>query len=188
MEKFGTIVMDPPWEYRSKKTGGNKKTKMVSGAAQHYSTMSTGQLMAMKLPAKQNCLLFLWATTPLIHRALFLMNHWGFYYRTTIYWIKERRIGLGYWFRGNAEICYLGTKGEVDPFRSSKRNVISSVSKGHSQKPEEFFELIEPYCLEPKLEMFARKKRPGWKSFGNEVDSDIEIVTRKGIYFKEVKK
>jgi MT-A70 len=41
----------------------------------------------------------------------------------------------------------------------------------HSRKPDEAYARIEALCEGPYLEMFARRRRPGWDSWGTEADS-----------------
>ena len=78
-------------------------------------------------------------------------------------------LGMGFWFRGQCEICLLGIKGKVKAFRCQKANFIQSKIRKHSQKPEEFFELIDPILPRPAIELFARQEREGWDSWGNEI-------------------
>ena len=56
--------------------------------------------------------LFLWATFPQLPEALRLIQAWGFTYKSVAFvWLKKNRkadswfYGLGFWTRGNAEIC-----------------------------------------------------------------------------------
>jgi N6-adenosine-specific RNA methylase IME4 len=40
----------------------------------------------------------------------------------------------------------------------------------HSEKTESGYQLVEAYFPNvPKLELFARKRRAGWDSWGNEI-------------------
>ena len=86
------------------------------------------------------------------------------------------RSGLGFWTRGNAEICLLATKGH--PKRKSNRvhQFIISPLRGHSQKPDEARDkIIELVGDLPRVELFAREKADGWDAWGNEIDCDLEI-------------
>jgi len=186
MIKFKCVVCDPPWLYQNKKTGGS----MVSGADEKYNTLSLDELLS--LPVKQiverNAVLFLWVTTPLKYEVAQsgLVEKWGFKYVTSIYWRKIMSLGLGFNFRGQIEECWMCRRGSVKSFRTQFPNfiesdeVIQSKVRKHSQKPEEFFEMIEPsiekFKLYPCLEMFARERRKGWVSIGNEISgNDIRI-------------
>lgn len=51
-------------------------------------------------------------------------------------------------------------------------------TKIYWEKPEEFFNLIEPIVPGPKIELFARDRRHGWDAWGNEVESDIELEAK----------
>lgn len=170
-KKYRVIVADPPWHYRNKKTGGS----MVSGAESHYPTMSLQDICDLNVPeiCDKNCVLFLWGTTPLADYPFKVMDAWGFEYKTKIYWRKIMRLGMGFWFRGQVEECLVGVRGNVKAFRCQKPNFIQSKARRHSCKPKELFDLIEPefdrYNLSPRIELFAREKRPGWDSWGNEV-------------------
>ena len=60
---------------------------------------------------------FLWATFPQLPEALRLIEAWGFTYKSVAFvWLKKNRradswfYGLGFWTRGNAEICLLATR------------------------------------------------------------------------------
>lgn len=182
--KFRTLVADPAWQYTNKRTGGS----LVSGADAKYMTLSLDNLC--KLPvqdvADANAILFLWVTTPLKYEIAQsgLVEKWGFKYKTTIYWRKIMSLGLGYNFRGQVEECWMCTRGKVKPWRTQHPNVIQSRVRKHSQKPEEFFEMIEPcidkFEMNPKLEMFAREQRPGWTAIGNEITgNDIKKDLKK---------
>ena len=45
----------------------------------------------------------------------------------------------------------------------------------HSEKPDEFFGLVEQISPGPYLELFARRRRPGWDVWGNEIDSNLTL-------------
>jgi N6-adenosine-specific RNA methylase IME4 len=171
---YRCIVTDNPWEYQSKRTGGN----FSSGARQKYSTMSLEQLAS--IPVKEiafdDAVMFMWITTPLKDEIIQsgLIHTWGFAAKTTLYWIKTGRLGLGYWWRGNVEECLVCVRGNVTPFRESTKNIIEAPPGEHSAKPEAFWNKIEPviakWNLNPKLEMFSRSARPGWDAFGFEAN------------------
>jgi len=123
----------------------------------------------------RNCVLFLWATTPLLPDVFSVMEAWGFRYKTTIYWRKIMSMGLGFWFRGQVEQCLMGVRGTVKAFRCQHANFIQSKARRHSQKPEEFFQLIEPVAPTPRCELFAREPRKGWDVWGDGVESEIKL-------------
>ena len=168
---YKCIVADPPWQYNSVRTGGSMK----SGAASHYPTMSLQEICDLPVPSisSKHTVLFLWTTTPLLDYGLSVMHAWGFTYKTTLYWHKEGRKGLGYYFNGDVEPCLMGTRGTVKAFRTNKSNVIREKPRKHSQKPEAFWTLIEPviqqFDLNPKIELFARETRDSWDCWGNQV-------------------
>ena len=121
--------------------------------------------------------MFLWVTTPLkIDIAESgIVKRWGYDYKTTLYW-RKKNFGLGHWFRGVMEECWVCTRGKVPPLKIQKANIIECKAEKHSRKPVEFFELIEPRLDEmgfnDRLELFARKRRPGYYCYGNEVKCD----------------
>jgi len=173
VKQYQIIYADPPYSYRNKRTGGSLK----SGSASKYPTLQINDIA--KLPigqiADKDCALFLWTTTPMLQDAFQIMNEWGFEYKTAIYWRKIMSLGMGYWFRGQVEVCLLGIRGKVKAFRIQKANFIQTKALKHSEKPEEMRKLIEATGLEPRIELFARRKVEGWDSWGNECESDIEF-------------
>ena len=106
--------------------------------------------------------------------ALKVMVAWGFKYKTTITWEKDR-IGLGQYFRGMTEHCLFGVKGNlpykiIDGKRQQGRTVIIAPKTKHSEKPEEMRKMIETVSYGPYIELFARKQTPGWAVWGNQIE------------------
>lgn len=179
-KKYSIIYCDPPWSYRNKKVFGkfhNKDGYVDGGCLSKYDTLSLSELKEIPIKdiADKACALFLWATTPLLPEALEVMEAWGFSYKTSLYWRKIMSLGMGYWYRGQVEQLLLGVKGKLKAFHIQRANIIQTKVHSHSQKPDEFYELIEMTALEPKIELFARNKREGWDCWGNEVESDIVL-------------
>lgn len=177
-KKYKIIYADPAWQYEQ---------KTLSGAAQrHYPTMSISEIC--KLPVSQiadeNAVLFLWVTFPQLKSAFDVIKAWGFKYKTVAFvWIKQNRkskgyfFGLGFWTRGNAEICLLGTRGKPKRVSASVHQLIFAPIEAHSKKPDEAREkIIELMGDLPRIELFARQKVQGWDVWGNEVKSDIELL------------
>jgi N6-adenosine-specific RNA methylase IME4 len=124
--------------------------------------------------AATDCVLFLWATAPMLKDALRVMAAWGFAYKSHIVWHKLRpgaARGPGYWVTGEHELLLIGTRGNVPapaPGTQSPSVIAAPVGE-HSEKPEAFARLIESYFPNlPKVELNARRARPGWVTWGNE--------------------
>lgn len=96
------------------------------------------------------------------------MESLGFRYVTMITWHKDK-IGLGQYFRGNSEHILFGVRGRLPAQVKTQATCFNAVRTRHSQKPDKALEIIEAVSPGPYLEMFARTKRPGWDSWGNEV-------------------
>lgn len=165
---YGVIVADPPWRFEPFGPNG-----MDRAADNHYPTETTESIKAMTVPAADNCVLFLWSTVPMLLDALSVLTAWGFTYKSQFVWVKDR-IGTGYWNRNKHEILLVGVKGSIPAPDASDRSdsVIDAPVNEHSEKPIEFLEMVEEWFPTlPKLEMFARRTRPGWASHGNEVEA-----------------
>lgn len=176
MTGYRTILADPPWRYDNVRTGGSLK----SGAASQYPTLTVDEVK--QIPVQDICdrdaALFLWVTTPLKDKAIQVIDAWGFEYVTTIYWLKITKDGrpfngIGFNARNCMEECLYARRGKVKPLYIQKPNVLIARPGPHSQKPDALYEFIEPALasqqLDPKIELFARRRRPGWDAWGNEV-------------------
>lgn len=176
---FKTVVADFPWQYHNVNTGGSMK----SGAAAHYPTMSDDEIADFPMDEivdPDGSVLFLWATVPRLYDAMKFMDYWGFDYKTKITRYKATivskgdymainpgRLGMGFWFRGAIEECLVGTMGKFRAFHCQEPNIIIAPRREHSQKPEEFWTLVEPLSPAPRVELFCRgAPRPGWAGWG----------------------
>ena len=145
--------------------------------------MSIDELCALPVEtlAEKDCLLFLWATFPQLPEALRLIQAWGFTYKSVAFvWLKQNRkspgwfYGLGFWTRGNAEVCLLATRGHPKRQAANVHQFIISPVREHSRKPEEAREKIVALMGDlPRVELFARQSPPGWDVWGNEVEPTI---------------
>lgn len=173
-KKYECLYVDPPWSYENKRTGGS----MTSGADDEYLTMGIKDIMSIPVwkISEPDSALFIWAVTPLLPEAFQVMKNWGYTYKTTLYWRKKGKFGMGFWFRGDIEPCLVGIKGNVKPFGLQISNFIDAPPREHSRKPDEMYEIIESIGFKSKFEMFAREKRHGWDVFGNEVPTSTQMT------------
>jgi N6-adenosine-specific RNA methylase IME4/ParB-like chromosome segregation protein Spo0J len=162
--RFGVLYVDAPWQSQSP---GSKWSP-----EQHYPTMPVAQIKRLAVPAADDSVLFLWAVSALLPEALEVMQAWGFEYRSNIVWDKLS-IGLGVWVRHEHELLLIGRRGNQSPPERTRRvrSIIRARRGRHSEKPQQFYELLEQmYPEQSKLELFARRARPGWTSWGNQLD------------------
>lgn len=158
---FEVVVMDPPWAY------GRDYDPDGSRVANPYPEMTQEQLLAIEPPFADDAVLLLWTTHQFIWDAKQLLDHWGFTYKATIVWDKEK-MGMGAWLRMQCEFCLLGVRGEATWRNTKWRDVIREARREHSRKPEAFYEMVEDCTLGRRLDYFAREARPGWEVFGND--------------------
>jgi N6-adenosine-specific RNA methylase IME4 len=167
-KRYGVIYADPEWRFEVY----SRETGMDRAADNHYPTSPTEEIYGRRVGdiAADDCVLFLWATVPMLTHALAVMAAWGFQYKSNFVWVKDR-IGTGYWNRNTHEHLLVGTRGNVPgpaPGTQWPSAVEAPVGR-HSEKPEKFYELIEGYFPNlPKIELNARRSRPGWDAWGNE--------------------
>jgi len=62
---------------------------------------------------KDDWVLFLWATVPMLEDALLVMKAWAFKHKTAVVWRKVMPSGMGFWFRGQVELCLVGIRGNI---------------------------------------------------------------------------
>lgn len=177
-KKYNVIYADPAWRYNN--TG-------VAGAAEkHYQTMSIEELC--KLPVKEiaadDAFLFLWVTFPILYEAQPIFKAWGFEYKALAFsWLKRHTntggycMNTGFYIRGNCEICLLGTRGDARSLIKDRgiSSVLIEFRKEHSRKPSEARDRISRFVGNvPKIELFARRRYPGWDAWGNELEPETE--------------
>lgn len=171
MDPIACLVADPPWLFKDKL--GTK------GANSQYSCLPLSELKSYPLPELADSgYLFLWRVASLQSEALELAEAWGYTVKTELVWRKltasgKRHFGLGHHLRAEHEVCLVGTRGRPKPLRRNLRTVFDAKVRQHSRKPDEFYRLVESFCPGPRAELFARQRREGWLSLGNEVDKWI---------------
>lgn len=161
---YSTIVADPPWSYQR---GG------VQGAVDsQYSTMTGKDIAALPIAdlAAENAHLYMWVTVPKLwdspHPAE-IAEAWGFTYKTLITWVKGEKVGLGWYYRVDTEHVLFATRGRAPiPGELRQSNVLWSPRGAHSAKPDAFMDLVETVSPGPRVELFCRRPRFGWDTWG----------------------
>lgn len=159
--------------------GQRKRAKeRAKPASLAYPTMTVDEICALPVAplADPACHLWLWTTNQHLEDGFNVMRAWGFRYLMPVHWIKPS--GQGNWFIHRTQTVLFGYRERcVFPLARYRPNVFSSGDPvRHSQKPIESFKLIESVSPPPRLELFARARRDGWDAWGNEVQSDVELV------------
>ena len=165
---YPTILADPPWR--------TPNQKGQWGASQHYPLMSIAEIAALPVArvSAENAHVWLWVTNADWKQQVTVMEAWGFHYKSCLTWIKPY-YGLGMYLRNQTEHLLLGVKGRMAFQFRSQGSWFYAPKQDHSHKPEEQYAIIERCSPGPYLELFARRTRPGWHVWGNEVESDVVL-------------
>lgn len=180
-KKYRVIYADPPWKFGSKEPTGKARGRADYTPLQAvYPTEKTSVMSSWDVGriAEHDAALFMWATDAHIKDAIRLYEAWGFQYVTVAFvWLKKTVNGkivcnLAPWTLKNCELCLFGTRGHMVQYKQ-KNNIpqfVEAVRRRHSEKPEEVRRRIEELFGDvPRIELFARRRVPGWDCWGNEV-------------------
>ena len=173
-KQYGVIYADPPWSFKTFSDKGKDRSP-----ENHYNVMSLKDICNLPINkiSSDNSVLLMWVIDPLLDKAFEVINAWGFKYKTVGFtWAKTNRksmgffTGLGYWTRGNPEMCLLATKGKPKRVSKSVPQLVVEQRREHSRKPDIMYNHIENLLEGPYIELFARTQRPNWDSWGNQTD------------------
>jgi N6-adenosine-specific RNA methylase IME4 len=170
---FPLIYADPPWRFEVYSEKGRGRT-----ADQHYPTLTYEEIANFKIGEKlveeiagKRAALFLWCTSSNIPQALDIMDAWGFAFKSSAVWVKDRS-GTGLVFRNKHELLLYGTKGNMPGPQFQPPSVFECPRSRHSAKPPEVRKIIErmypSFSRKTRLELFSRDQVNGWTGYGHE--------------------
>lgn len=176
---YDLICIDPPWRFKVR----SDKGLTSKGAGFHYKTMPLHEIKALPVwaLAKPNCLLWMWATAPLLPQALEVMEAWRFQYVTMGSWAKRTRTGklrwgTGYRLRSTSEPFLIGVRGNPRNARNVPSH-IDGLARENSRKPEEAYAFAERLMPDARrADVFSRQRRPGWENWGDEATKFDEVA------------
>ena len=168
--KYRVVYADPPWSYGN--SGVIGETDHYGHVERHYPSMTIDQLCSMDIKSMvdDNAVLFMWVTSPLLEECFPVIKAWGFKYKTSFVWDKVGH-NFGHYNSVRHELLLVCTRGSCTPDNSQLFDSVISIEKSnvHSEKPEEFRQLIDTlYTHGKRIELFARKNIDGWDRWGNE--------------------
>lgn len=181
--RYRTIVADPPWPYATSTSGRFAMPKPIHDIGQRgvetmgFDTMSVADLCALpvKAAAERDAHLYLWTTNAFVVEAHEIARAWGFEPKTILTWGKVHQddrtrpsMKTGYWFRSATEHIVFAVRGSLRITGSLPTLFLWPRIAKHSVKPEAFIDVVEQASPGPYLEMFSRRQRLGWDTWGNE--------------------
>jgi N6-adenosine-specific RNA methylase IME4 len=190
---YRTLVADPPWRYTARPTA--RRAGRRGASAEHlYATMRTEEIAALPVAAMaaSDAHLYLWVTNPVLMglrpairgrmSALDVVAAWGFEPITLLTWHKLTEGGLGWYFRGATEHVIFAIRGNAAiPSGLRVSNHFAARRTEHSSKPDRFYEIVERVSPEPRIELFARRRRFGWDAWGIEAPTEQASQATMGL-------
>lgn len=191
---YGLIYIDPPWEQQmfSAETGIKKAPQAK------YDCMSLEDIQALPIAqlAAANCFVVMWTLWNFVAPGYGtdVLRAWMAEPKSGGAWFKLTKndkvsMGTGYGFRGCSEPFLTAAYGapkvrshrerngivtEIEVDAALELDALVAQLREHSRKPEEMREALERMFPDvPKVEVFARERRPGWDAWGNQVDDNL---------------
>ncbi|PWC51715.1 hypothetical protein TSA6c_17300 [Azospirillum sp. TSA6c] len=191
---YGLIYIDPPWEQEmfSAETGIKKAPQAK------YDCMSLEEIQALPIAqlAAPNCFVVMWTLWNFVAPGYGtdVLRAWMAEPKSGGAWFKLTKndkvsMGTGYGFRGCSEPFLTAAYGapkvrshrerngivtEIEVDAALELDALVAQLREHSRKPEEMREALERMFPDvPKVEVFARERRPGWDAWDNQVDDNL---------------
>lgn len=184
--RYGTICADPPWPYDTRGPSCTKEARPNSygtplsliSSSDRYGHMSIEEICDLKPEAEKEAHLYLWVTNSFMQEGFQVVKAWGFDFKTILTWVKVKPDGTpsmkaGYYYRGATEHVLFATRGNLRLSGPPHPTVWLSPRLPHSVKPDCFYRTVEEQSPAPYLEMFARRARPHWYAWGNQVEHNL---------------
>ncbi len=177
-KKYKTIIIDPPWKIGSFHNTGRLGHK-IKPMSENYNTMTLEAIKQINIDelSYSDCALFLWTTHSFLPKAFEVLKSWGFKYHCCITWDKGHGLCHCGFYR-KTEFCLFAYKGKLTKSIIQKGKYIPTIiterSNGHSKKPMVMYDWIESNAYSPRIELFARERRDGWDSWGNELSNTVQ--------------
>ena len=181
MGKYPVVVIDPPWDIPVINfTHNNGYTRRLP-----YKTMSIDEIKALPVAdvLDDEAFVFCWTTNRFLRYAPDIIEAWGLHYIFTMTWVKSKGPQVPNTPRFNAEYVVVGRKGNPQ-FREIKgfRTANMWKARSHSEKPEEFYDLLRRVTDEPRLDIFGRRSIAGFDSWGDEAPD----VTSQDSHYQQI--
>lgn len=178
MGKYHTIVADPPWDH-SDGTGSTLVDGQWEGRTVPYSCMSLEDICALPVSdlAERDAHLYLWTTNRFLREAYYVAESWGFTPVKPLVWVKEPMGFMGRPFTSSVEFVLACRRGVLRHTSAAGRQWWLWKRGEHSAKPEAFLDIVEAVSPGPYLEMFARRNRFGWDTWGNQALEHVELAS-----------
>lgn len=176
-QRFACILADPPWQFVNRTGKMAPEHRRLS----RYGTLGLERICSLPVAeiAAPVAHLYLWIPNALLPEGLQVMQAWGFSYKSNLVWHKVRKDGgsdgrgVGFYFRNVTELVLFGVRGRnartLAPGRRQV-NLLATRKREHSRKPDELYDIIEACSPGPRIELFARGTRQGWKPWGDQAD------------------
>ena len=180
MTRYRTIVADPPWEVK-RSSGYAWRAGRPSGErlVLPYPTLTVPEIAALPVAelAEPDAHLYLWTIQSKLRDTFAVAEAWGFRPSYTLVWCKGAAGVVGGTFCSNVEFILFCRRGSLQAKRRHSTQWFQWKRGEHSQKPEAFLDLVEETSPGPYLEMFARRQRLGWDTWGNEALQHVELAS-----------
>lgn len=144
-----------------------------------YPTLDVSKIAALPVAelAEANAHLYLWTTQRYLWDAREIVRGWAFEPSTVLTWCKPPTgFSLGGTFGKASEFVVFARRGKLTAKTRTNRDWWEWSRGEHSAKPEAFLDLVESVSPGPYLEMFARRNRLGWDTWGNEALEHVELT------------
>lgn len=167
--KYRCLVIDPPWPMQKIE----RDERPDQGVALDYPVMSLEQIaddthVPVHTLADEHCHIYLWVTHKFLPAGMDLLKTWDFRYQCVMTWRKNVGITPYSWMYDTEHVLF-GRRGDLPLSRLGLRLSFDASVNGHSVKPDVFYDRVREASPGPRLEMFARRTRDGFVSWGNEV-------------------
>lgn len=195
--RYRTIVADPPWPYPEgfiSNPGRPGPTERAAGADTALATFAAKPLPYPSLtvdaiaslpvrelsipdtrPAREGSVLFLWTTTKYLTDAHAVAAAWGFAPSAVLVWCKPFGGLAGGTFHSNLEFIIYGRRGAPTVRTAVNTRWFTWPRTRHSEKPAAFYDMVEQVSPGPYLELFARRQRLGWDTWGDEALEHVSL-------------